>query len=180
MDEPKARPIYAWNHVLTILLVGLVASNGGQRSSPISIAPARSQVPLGEGGDFTSTTINDTINTSTPDVLVKVTTNLTGHDHVCLVVASAEAELDISNGGQFVFGLNVDTSASTVAGSDRTIELRDNPSVDDDNFEEVSSTHGFTVTSGSHTFYWSARALQGASTVVNASSMTVACFETRA
>jgi len=178
-DRLKPRPLLAWNLVLTVLLVTLLASNASGRSgsSPVDIAPAGSQAPLEVGGDYASTTIDDTINTATPDILVQVITNLPNHNHYCLVTASAQANYDTN--GEFTFGLNVDTTASQAAGSANNIELTDNAGIDDDNYEEVSSTYGFTVTAGSHVFYWTALALAG-TTVVDNSSMTVACFQIRA
>jgi hypothetical protein len=178
-DRPKHRPLLVWNLVLTILLVALLAGGVGRpsASSPIQIASAASTAPVNVGGDYTSTTLDDTISTGTPDVLVQVSTNLLNHTHYCLVTASAQANYDTN--GEFTFGLNVDTTASQAAGSANNIELTDNAGIDDDSYEEVSSTYGFTVTAGLHTFYWSALALAG-STVVDNSSMTVACFQVRA
>jgi hypothetical protein len=130
------------------------------------------------GGDASSATADDIINTTTPDALVTVSTLglSASHTHICLVTASAEATFVAD--GVFIFGIGLD-GAAPVAASERRIEMFNNPNINDDSFEEVSSTIGFPGLSGDHSFTFSARksAAAGGDLNVSASSITVSCFQ---
>ena len=130
------------------------------------------------GGDASSTTIDDIIDSTTPDALVTVSTSglSPNHTHICLVTASAEATFVAD--GVFIFGIGLDGGAP-VSASERRIEMFNNPNINDDSFEEVSSTIGFPNLSGDHSFTFSARksAAGGGNLNVSASSITVSCFQ---
>jgi hypothetical protein len=133
------------------------------------------------GADGSSTTFDDLIDGSSPDSLVSVgTAELSAnHPHLCVVTASAEAS-HTSGTGVYVFGLSLDAEGTTRTGSDRRIEMFDNGGINDDSFEEVSTTFAFAGVSGNHTFTFSARRESGTGTItVTASSITVVCTQKR-
>ena len=82
---------------------------------------------------------------------------------------------------RYILGVNVDTTSSTVANCDRTVDFDDNPGSDDENRVEVSTTCPFkNLTSNTnHTFYCSARKQQDAdkNMTVDDTSMTVTCSD---
>jgi hypothetical protein len=153
------------NVVLVVLLFASLASS------------ARADI----GADGNSTTVDDLIDGTSPDSLVSVgTADLSAdHNHVCVVTASAEAA-HTSGTGVFIFGLSMDAEGTTRSGSNRRIEMFDNGGINDDSFEEVSTTLAFTGVSGNHTFTFSARRESGTGTItVTASSITVVCTQKR-
>ncbi len=112
--------------------------------------------PFDDGGDGSSATTDDIIESTTADPLVTVTTSglSADHTHICLVTASAEATFVAD--GFWIFGISLD-AAGTSAASNRRIEMFNNPDVNDDSYEEVSSTIAFAGLSGDHSFTFSAR-----------------------
>lgn len=153
---------------------------------PIGLALAAVDLPATEvqvAG--TSTTTLDPITGTAPDTLVSKTVFIPasgGELWDCAVTASADT-LNPLNGDNnlYTFGLNVDTSASTRAGSERTIDY-DSLNLDEEtNRQEVSSTYIFGLLSANanHTFYWSARKFDAgdADMTVAKSSMTIVCSD---
>jgi len=99
------------------------------------------------------------------------------HNHICLATASAEGTFVAD--GTFIFGLSLDSETTTRAASDRRIEMFNNPNINDDSFEEVSTTFAFPALSGDHTFTFSARKSSsgGGNLNVSASALTVVCVK---
>ena len=66
-----------------------------------------------------------------------------------------------------------------MAASERRIELNNNPNVNDDDFEEVSTTIAFPNLTGDHSFQFSARKTSAAGGNLNVtnSSMTAVCMQ---
>ena len=165
-----------WNVAITLLLItGVTAPSPGANAMVFSSSSGDPQ-PLNDGGDGSSATADDMIETTTPDALVAVaTTGLSPkHPHICLVTASAEATFVAD--GTYVFGIALDGSPPTAA-SNRRIEMFNNEGIADDSFEEVTTTIAFANLSGDHTFTFSARK-SGASDGnlnVSASSMIAVC-----
>ncbi len=180
MNTRIVKWIVIWNVSLTILLLASLAGNAAWVQAA-NDPPIRAYTANLEdvGGDGTSVTTDDIISTTTPDVLVGVTTtNLSvNHPHICIVTASAGA-VHLGD-GTYTFGLSQDEILSTVAASDRIIELFDNAGINDDSYEEVSTTYAFTGVSGEHTFYFSARKRNAGDgdILVSASSITVVCMK---
>lgn len=83
------------------------------------------------------------------------TSGLSGdRTYICLVTASAEATFVAD--GFWIFGISLDAAGMSAA-SNRRIEMFNNPDVNDDSYEEVSSTLAFAGLSGDQTFTFSAR-----------------------
>jgi hypothetical protein len=131
-----------------------------------------------DGGDASQRSTDVIIDLTTPESLVTVTTSglSNNHTHICLATASAEATFVAD--GTFIFGIGLDGAAPLLA-SERRIEMFNNPNINDDSFEEVSTTAGFAGLSGDHSFTFSARksAAGGGNLNVSASSITVSCFK---
>ena len=172
------RWLVIWNLVVTALLIAAVAASTSPAQADVSVFSSGPKAPLDDGGDGSSATTDDIIDSTIPDALVTVTT--TGlsdrHTHICLVTASAAASFLAD--GVFIFGLSLDGAASTVSASDRRIEMFNNPDINDDSFEEVSTTLAFPALVGDHSFTFSARKSldAGGNLNVAASSMTVVCM----
>ncbi|CAN5340276.1 hypothetical protein BH20ACT24_BH20ACT24_10360 [soil metagenome] len=168
-----------WNLVVTVALVAMIsaATTGANADDQATVFTSRPVGPLNDGGDGSSTTTDDIIESTLADELVTVqTTGLsTAHSHICLVTASAEATFVAD--GTYIFGLSLD-GAATSAASNRRIEMFNNPDVNDDSFEEVSTTFAFSGLSGDHTFTFSARKSSAwdGNLNVSASAMTVVCM----
>jgi hypothetical protein len=79
----------------------------------------------------------------------------------------------------FIFGLSLDGAAGTMASSNRRIEMSNNADINDDSFEEVSTTIAFAGLSGDHWFTFSARKSPdaGGNLNVSASSVTAVCMK---
>jgi hypothetical protein len=129
----------------------------------------------------TSTTSLDTITGTAPDILLSKTVFLLVSSD-CAVTASSDT-LNPLNGDNnlYIFGLNVDDTTTTKAGSNRVIDY-DNLSVNEEpNRQPVTSTFVFGSLSGNtnHTFYWSARKFDtnDANMVVGSSSMSIVCSD---
>jgi hypothetical protein len=173
------RWLAVWNVVVTALLIAAIAAATTQASAAdrTKVFTAGPRAPLNDGGDGSSATADDIIETTTPDALVAVTT--TGlnpaHAHICLVTASAEATFVAD--GTFIFGLSLDGATTTTAASNRRIEMFNNKGINDDSFEEVSTTLAYAGLTGDHTFTFSARknSASGGNLNVSASAMTVMC-----
>lgn len=132
----------------------------------------------------TSTTTIDIITSTAEDTLVSKTVFIpaTGSPWDCAVTASADT-LNPLNGdnNQYIFGLNVDASASTRAGSDRVIDYDSLGLNEETNRQAVGSTYIFGSLSdnANHTFYWSARKFDpnDADMTVGSASMTIVCSD---
>jgi hypothetical protein len=173
MRSRTVRWLAAWNVVVTVLLLSGVTTNGsGANAAIYSVSSTQDN-----GGDGSSATADDLIETTTPDALVAVTTTglSTAHPHICLVTASAEASF-VAN-GTYIFGISLDGAATTTAASNRRIEMFNNQGIADDSFEEVSTTMAFANLMGDHTFTFSARksAAANGNLNVSASSITAVC-----
>ena len=173
MRSRTVKLLVAWNVVLTLLVfTGLTTSGSGAEASVFSVSSGQNH-----GGDGSSATADDQIESTTPDALVSVTT--TGlsddHPHICLITASAEATF--AGTGTYIFGLSLDGAATTAAASDRRIEMFNNSGIEDDSHEEVTTTLAFANLTGDHTFTFSARkSTSGNGTLkVSASSITAVC-----
>ena len=167
-----------WNVAVTVLLItGVAAPNAGAKTMVFS-ASSGDPKPLNDGGDGSSATADDMIESTTPDALVAVsTTGLSPrHPHICLVTASAEATFVAD--GIYVFGLSLDGEAPHPA-SNRRIEMFNNEGINDDSFEEVSTTMAFANLQGDHTFTFSARksAAADGNLNVSASSIIAVCHK---
>ncbi len=133
----------------------------------------------------TSTTTIDIITSTAEDTLVSKTVFLpatTDNTWDCAVTASADTLNPLSgDNNQYIFGLDVDTSTSTRAGSDRVIDYDSLGLNEETNRQPVSSTFIFGLLSGNanHTFYWSARKFDvaDADMAVGSSSMTIVCSD---
>ena len=169
--------LIAWNIAMTLLL-GVIAFGGNTPASAEAYVFHGEPEPRDDGGDGSSATADDLIESTTPDALVAVTT--TGlsprHPHICLVTASAEASFVAD--GIYVFGLALDGAAPTAA-ADRRIEMFNNPNIADDSFEEVSTTMAFANLTGDHSFTFSARKSTATDGTLNvsASSITAVCVK---
>ena len=139
----------------------------------ICVVSSGAQADTKAGGQ--SITVPDDITTTTPDVLVATTIGVsTNHDHTCVVNASADAYYtDNSGGGELLFGLSMDTTSSTVAGSNRRLGFTQYQ----DPLKVVSTTYAFKNVKGPHTFYFSARKSANWVVLVTilSSSITVVC-----
>ncbi|MCC7163113.1 MAG: hypothetical protein IT331_11505 [Anaerolineae bacterium] len=73
----------------------------------------------------------------------------------------------------------MDNPDATLAASDRQIELFNNPGINDDSFEEVSSVYAWYDVRGPHTFRFSTRKSLPADgdMVVDSSSMAIICVK---
>jgi hypothetical protein len=173
----RSKWLVMWNVVITALLVTAVV---------VSLAPAQAdnlrmfsaQGINDDGADGSAATVDDIINGTAPDALVSITTTglSPNHTHICLVTASAEATFVAD--GTFIFGLALDAGAPT-ATSERRIEMFNNPNINDDSFEEASTTIAYAGLTGDHTFTFSARksAAGGGNLNVSASAMTAVCMK---
>jgi hypothetical protein len=158
-----------------IVLAALMALTG---STALSARPQRPAAPL-EGVDHTETTTDDTITTTTPDVLVSATVFLSGTQG-CVITGSAEVNRTSNATGTYVFGISMDTSGTTLATSDRRVEFVATADTDLI-WEEVTTVEGFDNLSGTHTFFFSARKSSSstATTTVTASGISVICSNTQ-
>jgi hypothetical protein len=174
------KAVVTWNIVLTVMFViamGLYAASAqAANDPPVKVFTAHLDDVGGGGAVATS---DNTINGTAPDQLAIVTTNTlgAGHPHTCLVVASAAAKY--AGKGTYVFGLSMDNAAATNVGSERRIEMFDNGGIEDDSWEEVSSTYVYDGVMGSHDFRWSARKSAGADSnlIVDAATLSVVCVK---
>jgi hypothetical protein len=172
--------LVAWNIAVTLVLGAVALGSGSPASADVQVFTQQvgGPTPRDDGGDGSSATADDLVETTAPDALVAVTTTglSTRHPHICLVTASAEASFVAD--GVFVFGLALDAAAPTAA-ADRRIEMFNNPSIADDSFEEVSTTMAFANLTGDHTFTFSARksAADDGNLNVSASSITAVCVK---
>jgi len=154
---------------------------------PVCLALGSSPVLAIESGiEGATQRAKNLIDGTAPDTLVKSTVAIPsgpGGKWHCAVTCSAEM---INPGGgvidnRYILGVNVDTTSSTVANCDRTVDFDDNPGSDDENRVEVSTTCPFkNLTSNTnHTFYCSARKQQDAdkNMTVDDTSMTVTCSD---
>jgi hypothetical protein len=175
----RSKWLVLWNVIITGLLVTAVVANlAPAQADNVKVFTANGIDDV--GGDGSSTTVDDIIDSTTPDALVAIaTTGLSAnHAHICLVTASAEATF--MGTGVYIFGLSLDAQAGTTAASDRRIEMFDNAGINDDTFEEVSTTIAYAnLTPGDHTFTFSARksAAGNDSLNVSASSITAVCMK---
>jgi hypothetical protein len=171
-----------WNLLVTALLVATIsaATTRAKADDHATVFTSGQQGPLHDGGDGSSATADDLIEGTAPDALVAVTTTGLGmnHTHICLVTASAEATFVAD--GTYIFGLSLDGAASTMAASDRRVEMFNNPDINDDSFEEVSTTFAFANLTGDHTFTFSARKTSASDGILNvsASAITAVCLKT--
>jgi hypothetical protein len=168
-----------WNVIIAGLLVtAVVASLAPAQADNMKVFTANGVND--DGADGSSATVDDIIDTTTPDALVAITTTglSANHSHICLVTASAEATF--MGTGVYIFGLSLDGQAGTTAASDRRIEMFDNAGINDDTFEEVSTAIAYaSLAPGDHTFTFSARkSVAGNDSLnVSASSMTAVCMK---
>jgi hypothetical protein len=175
----RSKWLVLWNVIITGLLVTAVVVNlAPAQADNVKVFSANGIND--DGADGSATTVDDSIDSTTPDPLVTITT--TGlsnkHSHICLVTGSAEATF--VGTGVYIFGLSLDADAGTTASSDRRIEMFDNAGINDDTFEEVSSTIAYaSLSPGDHTFTFSARksVASNDSLNVSASSMTAVCMK---
>jgi hypothetical protein len=171
----KAKWLVLWNVIITALLLSALAIG----TTPAQADNVRVFAANGindDGADGSSATVDDVIQSTTTDPLVAIsTTGLSAkHSHICVVTASAEATF--AGNGIYVFGIGLDGGAPVEA-ADRRIEMADNPGVNDDDNEEVSTTIAFPGLVGDHTFTFSARKSSAGNgdLLVSASSMTAVC-----
>ncbi len=130
-----------------------------------------------DGATGGSTTANINLPNAWTNILSR-TLSLIGHNHYCTVVGSADYRHQ-SGVGTYEFGISLDAGIPPV-GVRRTVELNDNPGVNDQNVIEVGSTAFFTVPSGLHTFRLRGRQiLGGGNAQSDDASMTINCFERR-
>jgi hypothetical protein len=175
------RWLIIWNVVVTALLVATisVATTGAEADDQATVFTSGPLGPLDDGGDGSSATADDIIESTAADALVAVTT--TGlspdHSHICLVTASAEATFVAD--GTYIFGLSLDGAATSPA-SNRRIEMFNNPDINDDSFEEVTTTLAFAGLVGDHTFTFSARksSASDGNLNVSASAIHAVCMKT--
>ncbi|ABA57479.1 hypothetical protein Noc_0969 [Nitrosococcus oceani ATCC 19707] len=148
---------------------------------PLLLAFASQPAFAHSGATGSSRTSNVTLNNGSWRNILSIPVLLSNHTHYCTVVGSADARHVSGNTGnhQYTFGLSLD-GAVPAAGVTRTVELNNNPGVDDPNVIEIGSTAFFTVPAGVHTFRWRARRSNGnGSAVVDDASMTINCFKKR-
>ncbi|MGI9334951.1 MAG: hypothetical protein ACR2RL_17535 [Gammaproteobacteria bacterium] len=130
---------------------------------------------------------SDTITSTSPDTLVSTTVVLnegTGAWN-CAVTASADSINPLSgDDNRYIFGLSVDTTASTRSGSDRTIDHDRLSTAEEVDRVAVTSAFVFKGLSSnagrnSHVFRWSARKVNSsdANMVVDDSSIAVVCSD---
>lgn len=172
----KIRLLVVWNVLVSTALLAVAVGSTSPASAGISVYSAAT--PRDDGGDGSSATADDLIETTAPDALVAVTT--TGlsprHPHICLVTASAEATFVAD--GTYAFGIALDGAAPAPA-SVRRIEMFNNKGISDDSFEEASTTMAFANLTGDHTFTFSARKIASTDGNLNvsASSITAVCVK---
>ncbi|MEE9344748.1 MAG: hypothetical protein V3U88_03985 [Methylococcales bacterium] len=140
--------------------------------------------PLSGFAHNAATGVSTTANINLPNAWTNILSSsvfLTGHNHFCTVVGSADYRHQSGN-GTYEFGISRDAGIPA-AGVRRSVELNDNPGVNDQNTIEVGSTAFFTVPSGFHTFRLRGRQILGNPILANArsddASMTINCFERR-
>jgi hypothetical protein len=190
MHGRKPKVVVACSVIAVIVLSTITAAAVGgpdgptapTRVGPETAASADSAddariIPADQGVDQTSTTVDDVISTTTPDILVSASVSLAAaHNHGCIVTASAEVSRTSDATGVYVFGISLDSVVATSTASDRRIEFVSTTDLDSI-WISVSSTMGFDNLTGSHTFYWSARKDSAgyADTTVTNSSIIVDC-----
>jgi hypothetical protein len=132
--------------------------------------------PLSGFAHDAATGVTTTANINLPNAWTNIlsrTVSLAGHDHFCTVVGSADYRL-LSGFGTYQFGISLDAGIP-IPGVTRTVELNDNPGVNDQNVIEVGSTAFFRVPAGFHTFRLRGRGAGNAQS--DDASMTINCFE---
>lgn len=168
-----------WNIALTVLILiglGLFATAAqAANDPPVRVFTANANDLRGGGN---ATTANDTITGTLPDTLVSIqsTTLSPNHPHICVVSASATAQHSVGS-GVYHFGLSLD--GVTAPASDRLIEMFDNPGINDDSFEEVSSVYVWNDVRGAHIFRFFAHkdGAGDSNLIVDASSISVICVK---
>lgn len=150
----------------------------------IAFWSAASSADTRAGGE--GTTVNVTLDAVVVDaadvweILESEALTLTTRSN-CIVVACSDVSNNSTgtqdNDYRFVISLD-DTSPGVNTPSERSIELSDNPGVDDPNVWPVCSTRALIVPAGSHTIYWlgSRAAPVDVITTVEDSTMTIGCF----
>ena len=128
-----------------------------------------------------ATTTDDVISTTTFDILVSCNLTLTtGHTHRCAATACADAAAPGGTNNDYRF---VISTAAGGPGNDtaweRSVELNDNPGIDDADSVPVCTTRFLTLGSGTVTIYWMARkeAAADANMTVLDSSLSVVCTD---
>jgi hypothetical protein len=163
-----------------------VADQGG-RSAVLVVATAlllspallQSQTPANVGIDGSSATVDDFITTTTRDVLVSTTANLsTAHTHTCIVTASAGTEFiggPVGVGGRYIFDLT--RNGVSAAASVRRVDFVDQIMENDPNNHPVATNLTYFGLSGTQTFAFNARkTTSGAPTLnVTESAISVSC-----
>ncbi len=181
MNPRFIRIVIVWNIVLGALLLISLAANAvyvqAANDPPVHVFTA-SMDDVGAAG---SGTIVDRDVTSTAYfTLAQIGTSAlsANHSHVCVDTASANAEY-LEGSGEYVFGVNVNDSTTIHGNSPRTIEMFDNNGINDDSFEEVTTTWAFENISGPNTFTSSARKASAADgdLRIDAAAMTVICLK---
>lgn len=152
-------------NIVTKLLLALM---------PAWLALTPHSVLAHDGATGSSTTANTTLNNGWQTVLRSTVNNQFGNTHYCTVVGSADFQHRSGN-GRYLFGISLN-GANPASSVTRTVDLNNNPGVDDPNFMEVSSTAFIRIPAGVHTFHLRARRVFGGSARVDDASMTVNCF----
>lgn len=150
-------------------------------SACVALTPQSSQA--------TSFTLNSSSNAN---VAINSSTNWTtirsavmsaqNHSHSCMTVASG----DVDNPGgsvadqQYIFTVSIDNNNPITDGAaERTLELRDNATIDDPNIKPVATNDVFHVAANvSHTFRFLGRKVgAAANTSVLDSTLSVVCVD---
>lgn len=172
MNKRTIKLLVLWNVALTVLLLASVAFNASLAQAaidpPVKIYTAHAD---SIGGDHSQSTAGMSVNKSTGyDTLLSTSVSLSTSS-TCLVTASASVNAAGSSSTHDV-GLNVDSTTSVKAASDREIYFPTTVGVN-----EVTTVYGFDNLTGSHTFDFLATGTPAMS--VSARSMIVACFSAR-
>jgi hypothetical protein len=153
---------------------------------PICLSLASFPVSAIESGiEGSQVTINKSITSTTPVTLgsSRVIIPPGGGKWHCAITCSAEAVVPKGLGtldNRLVLGVNIDNDASTLPGCDRTIDFDDNPGIDDENRETITTTCPFkNISVGTHNAFCSARkeAAGDVDMAIDDASMTVVCSD---
>ena len=129
--------------------------------------------------DDTSRTVDLVVTSTTPAALVSATLALAAdHTHGCEVTASAEIERTTNATGTYIFGISLDNSSTTVASSDRRVEMVATADIDVI-WEDAATNQGFSGLSGSHTFFFSVRKQVSGdpNATITAATISVVCMK---
>jgi hypothetical protein len=138
------------------------------------------------GVEGAQTTTDDPIQTDAAwDTLLAVTVTIpnTGSPWHCVATGSADALNPSGDTTQNLYRFtlsNDDINPPIDSACERTLEMNDNPGVNDSDVTEVSSTCKFiNVDAGNHTIRWTARkvAADDADMTVRDSSLSVVCCD---